>query len=150
MLVTGVSLSFGQNRIGPQPGLQPRQSDLQGLEQSFKSGDLSGAKSAFAALQEELQKVQSNQQVNQTTNSGKLLSDDLQGLAQSLRSGDLAGAQRAFATLEQHLRNAGLSQLGQPQQAVGPSQAAATYSQNGNATASSGLLASGSNLKVSA
>jgi|GEM_PF-3780924 hypothetical protein len=150
MLVTGVSFSFGQNRIGPQPGLQPSQNNLQGLAQNLKSGDLSGANQAFAALQKELQNVQSSQEVNQISTSSNQLSTDVQGLAQSLQSGDLAGAQKALAALEQDLQNAGLIHPGTHHLAVGPSQAAAAYSHGSNVTANYGLLAPGSNLQVSA
>jgi hypothetical protein len=152
MFLPAIGFSIG-HQTGPHQALQPLQNKIQGLSQNLTAGALTGAQKTFPAVQQDLQKVQSGQQSNQTTNSTNSLSTGIQGVAQSLSSGDLSGAQKAAANLEQALQAVLASQGGQHQHhhlAVGASQAAAKYANNINTTGSNSLQAGGSNVKVSA
>lgn len=153
MFVPAIGFSISHQPTAPHQGLQPLQNKIQDLSQNLTSGALTGAQKAFPAVQQDLQKIQSVEQSNQTTGSTNALSADIQGLAQSLNSGDISGAQKALSTLEQDLQNASVGQVGHHHHhhhAVGASQAAAKYSNSSNTTGSTSLQAGGSNLNVSA
>lgn len=160
MFIPAISFSFGHRQVSPQSGGQQPKNDVQGLAQSLKAGGLAATQKSFAAVQQGLQSVQSAQQSNQTTgstNSTNPISTDIQGLSQSLSSGNLTGAQKALAALQQDLQTAQASYGHQhQQQAVGASQAASLYANNGNTTntssntAVSSLLSAANAINVSA
>jgi len=77
---------------------------VQALEKALNSNDISGAKTAFATLQSDLQKIGGNQQASQSSSSSTLLSD-IQALGNALNNGSLTDAQTAFATLQQDAQN---------------------------------------------
>lgn len=148
MFLPAIGFSIS-HQTGPHQFMQPLQNKIQDLSQNLTSGALTGAQKAFPAVQQDLQKIQSVEQSNQTTGSTNSLGNDIQGLAKSLTSGDLSGAQKAIATLEQALQTASVGHHHQPQ-AIAPTQAAATYSSSSNSTSGAGLQAVGSGLNVSA
>jgi protein subunit release factor A len=148
MFLPAIGFSIG-HQTGPHQGLQPLQNKIQDLSQNLASGALTGAQKAFPAVQQDLQKIQSVQQTNQTTNSNNSLGNDIQGLAQSLTSGDLAGVQKAVATLEQALQTAGAGRHHQ-RQGIAPTQAAATYATGSSTTSGTGVQAVGRGISVSA
>jgi len=148
MFLPAIGFSIS-HQTGPHQFLQPLQNKIQDLSQNLTSGALTGAQKAFPAVQQDLQKIQSVEQSNQTTGSTNSLSTDMQGLAQSLTSGDLSGAQKAVATLEQALLTAGAGHH-HTHQAIAPTQAAATYSASSNTTSGTGLQSASSGLNVSA
>ena len=86
-----------------------RQQDFQSLAQTLSAGDLSGAQSAFAALQQDLKNVGPAPTVQQTGSiqtGQNSLTTALQALGQALNSGDLSSAQKAFAQLQQDIQQA--------------------------------------------
>ncbi len=145
MFVPAIGFSIG-HQTGPHQGMQPLQNKIQNLSQNLTSGAITGAQKTFPALQQDLQKIQSVEQSNQTTGS---TNSHIQGLAQSLTSGDLSGAQKAFATLAQALLTAGVGHHLQPQ-GIAPTQAAAAYSTGSNTTSGTGVQAVGRGINVSA
>jgi ribosomal protein S20 len=74
--------------------------DVQALEKALNSDDLAGAKTAFAAFQQDVQKVGQPQQSSQNS-----LQTDLQDLEKALSSGDIDGAKKAFAAFQQDVQN---------------------------------------------
>jgi hypothetical protein len=76
-------------------------SDLAAIGNALQSGDLSGAQSAFATLQQDTG-TSSGQSTTSTTSTP---GTDLTALSSALQSGNLSDAQNAFATLMQDLQN---------------------------------------------
>jgi hypothetical protein len=74
--------------------------DLQALEKALNSDDLAGAKTAFAAFQQDVQKVGHPQQSSQDK-----LQNDLQDLENALSAGYIDGAKKAFAAFQQDVQN---------------------------------------------
>ena len=86
-----------------------RQQDFQSLAQALSAGDLSGAQTAFAALQQDLKNAGPAPAVQQTGSiqtSQNSVTTALQALGQALNSGDLSSAQKAFAQLQQDIQQA--------------------------------------------
>jgi hypothetical protein len=73
----------------------------QKVQTSLAAGDLAGAKSAFATVQQINQNLSS---VSGTTASTQL-STDMNTLGNALTAGDLGSAQTAFATVQNDLKN---------------------------------------------
>jgi hypothetical protein len=94
---------------------QQRQSDLQQLGQALQSGDLSGAQTAFNALQT---LGQSGPFANADSFHNSQREQDFAAIGQALQSGDIAGAQQAFASLEQTFGRQ--SQSSNPASSTGP------------------------------
>ena len=67
---------------------QQRRQSLEALTQALQSGNLDGAKQAYAAL------------VQNTPGAGTNPNSPLAKIGQALQSGDLAGAQTAFAAIQ--------------------------------------------------
>jgi len=92
-------------------GFKQRQPQLVSLSQALSTGDLSAARSAFSALQQDIQaapQAQNGQPTAQSTqNSQNSVVGALQALGQALTSGNIPAAQSAFTTLQQNLQNAG-------------------------------------------
>ena len=89
-------------QMGQASAFKQRRLDFEALAQALGSGDLSGAKSAFSALQQDVKNVGQAQSGQQTGASGQdQFQTALQALGQALSSGDLAAAQNAFASLQQ-------------------------------------------------
>lgn len=74
------------------------QSEFQQLAKDLQAGNLSGAQTDFAALQQ-------NAPTSQT--SGQTLSQAVSALGQDLQSGNLTAAQQDFATIQQDIQQAG-------------------------------------------
>lgn len=74
--------------------------DLQNMAQALQSGDLSAARTAFAALQKTFQIQTSLTQSSTWSN----LVGSVSKISQALDSGELASAQAAFADLQQGLQ----------------------------------------------
>jgi|SRR5208337_882366 len=89
-----------QSAGGDSSGSSTINSDFNALATALQSGDLSGAQSAFATLQQDMQNIGQTQSVQQTNQTSQQ-SNPIITLANALQSGDLAGAQQAFATLMQ-------------------------------------------------
>ena len=89
-------------QMGQASAFKQRRQDFEALAQALGSGDLSGAQSAFAALQQDLKNVGQSQSGQQAGASGQdKFQTALQALSQALSSGDLSAAQSAFASLQQ-------------------------------------------------
>jgi len=90
---------------------QQVQQDYAQLNSSLQSGDLSGAQSAFASLQQALQSQGAQgtaTPANQSpTNSGAdTITNDFNALGSALSSGNLTQAQGAFSTLQNDIQTA--------------------------------------------
>ena len=97
---------------------QQRRQDFQALAQALSSGDLSGAQSAFAALQQ-LAQTGANGTGGSTSsvtgaaattaagagNSGSPLASDWAALSSALSTNNLSAAQSAFAQLQSDFRS---------------------------------------------
>ncbi|MGO9018619.1 MAG: hypothetical protein ACLQVJ_09755 [Syntrophobacteraceae bacterium] len=94
MSVSAVSSTDSSYQTNLQTGFTQVQNDFNQLGQALQSGDLAGAQSAFATLQQDMQNVSQSQ-----SQSGQQQSN-WSALASALQSGDLAGAQQAFAALQ--------------------------------------------------
>jgi hypothetical protein len=92
------------------PAQQVQQEYAQ-LASAIQSGDLTGAQTAFAALQQTLgQQTSNTTATGATTATGSTNSDpilnDFNDLGQALQSGNLSQAQSAFAQLQSDVQNA--------------------------------------------
>jgi hypothetical protein len=98
MSVSGIS-SYSNNyhASNAQGASSQRGSDFKNLVQSLKSGDLSGAQQAYAAL---AQALPANASSSSNGQAGTF-STDLQAIGKALQSGDLSGAQQALSKLQQ-------------------------------------------------
>jgi outer membrane protein assembly factor BamD (BamD/ComL family) len=76
--------------------------DFQQLASALQSGNLSGAQSAYANIQQLLQGSQGSSASNtsSTSTGSNTLQNDFLALGQALQSGDLSTAQNAFAQLQ--------------------------------------------------
>jgi hypothetical protein len=84
--------------------------NVKGLETALLNGDLSGAQSAFASLQQAVSGAQgsanSNSVMSQLGQSNSPLGQDLQAVSSALGANDISGAQKAFAKLQQDMESA--------------------------------------------
>ncbi len=79
-----------------------RRQDFDALSKALSSGDLSGAKSAFAAIQQDIKAVTQTQSSQKTeTNTQSPVKIAFQALKDAISSNDLTAAQSSFSTLEQ-------------------------------------------------
>jgi ribosomal protein S20 len=110
MTVSSVSSTLSTYQTDVQ---SPRNQSVQAfkaLQSALQSGDLSGAQTAFAALQKDLQPPSQTTQASSATGQSTQMSQggqDLETLANALSSGELSGAQQAFASLQQDLQGTG-------------------------------------------
>lgn len=102
--VSSVGTGYQTYQSSWQTNRQKGQQDFQALATALNSNDLSGAQTAFAALQKDVPGLSGSQQNSQTGNSNNPLTSDFQNLSQALSSGDLSSAQSAFAKLQQDLQ----------------------------------------------
>jgi DNA-binding FadR family transcriptional regulator len=112
-----------QNNVGQS------QNEFQALGNALQSGDLSGAQTAFAALQQMFSTSSTGNQTQTSQQGGgqNSFSSDFDALGQALQSGDLKGAQTDFAKLLQNIQT--------------------TYNSNGSSTSgSSGNVAATNNV----
>jgi hypothetical protein len=109
MTISGVSSGFGAYQPGnTQQGFSQFRQDFRDLGAALQSGDMTGAQTAFSALQQLMQGGQSGSQGQQQNNSGQnQLSLDLAALGKALQSGDPSSAKDAFAKLQQDMQAAG-------------------------------------------
>jgi hypothetical protein len=92
--------SLAQNVLTSSNVTQAQQA-WQKVETSLAAGDLTGAKSAFAIVQQLNQSLPSTSGATTTTQ----LSTDMTALGSALNAGDLSSAQTAFATVQNDLKN---------------------------------------------
>jgi soluble cytochrome b562 len=76
------------------------QQDVSNLESSLQSNNLSGAQSAFSALQQLLPGNSNTSNTSVADSTGTSFTDDISAIGNALSSGDLAGAQQAFSNLQ--------------------------------------------------
>ena len=103
------SVDSGQNLYAAsaqKPGGQFRQ-DIDALSQALQSGDLSGAQSAFATLQQlrpgnQLAQASSADPTKKPGND--TLQNDMAAVGKALQSGDLKGARDAFNKMQEDAR----------------------------------------------
>ena len=142
MSISAISGAAGSYAANFQSAFTQRRSDFSALGLALKSGDLAGAKAAFAALQADMKNIAG--QTAQPSASGTQKSDLFTQLAQALASGDLTGAQQAFAALQaqaghghHHRHCGGGTSAGSPANASGGNASSGT---DGNALASTGTV----------
>jgi len=112
MAISGIGSTLNAYQPHVQSNFKQRQQDFQNLASALQSGDLTGAQTAFTALQKLRQGPQtpSGQQGSNTTNP---IRTDFTALGTALQSGDIAGAQSAFATLQKDFQSLQQGQGGQ-------------------------------------
>jgi hypothetical protein len=81
---------------------QSRSNNFQSLANALQSGNLSGAQSAFSALE---QSYQSQNGQSSTSNQNSTINNDFQNLSSALNSGNLSSAQQAFAQLQKDMQS---------------------------------------------
>jgi len=101
MSVTGILSSNLPNYStqSVQDRMQQFRKDFQQLGQDLQTGNLSGAKADFAALQNDSPQATSS---SSTSNS---IAQTIQQLSADLQSGNLTGAQQDYTNLQQDLQN---------------------------------------------
>ena len=85
----------------------PLKADMDKLGQLIQSGDISGAKDAFAKIQEHLQAHQST-----SSKDSDPMGTALAALGTALDSGDASSAQKAWTSLQQTFQNQATKQMG--------------------------------------
>jgi hypothetical protein len=112
MAIAGIGSTLNAYQPHVQSNFKQRQQDVQNLASALQSGDLTGAQTAFAALQKlrQGQQTPSGQQGNNATNP---IRTDFTALGKALQSGDISGAQSAFATLQKDVQSLQQGQGGQ-------------------------------------
>jgi hypothetical protein len=104
MSVGAISVaSLSQEVLSTSSATQLQQSVLN-LQNDLSSGNLSGAQSAFAALQLVSQTLATAS--GNTASGNSQFSTDLNALGSALTAGDLTAAKSAFATVQSDLKNA--------------------------------------------
>ncbi|MBI1777946.1 MAG: hypothetical protein HYR63_21625 [Proteobacteria bacterium] len=85
-----------------QDELQQRLANFKALQEAVKSGDLAGAKKAFAALQKSAQ-LGGQDPNGQLFGPNDQLNNDFKALGDALDAGNLPDAKKAFAKLQQDM-----------------------------------------------
>jgi outer membrane protein assembly factor BamD (BamD/ComL family) len=103
MSISAISSSnfFNSSTQGIQSQMQQFRQEFQQLGQDLQTGNLSGAKSDFAALQP-FSPQSSSASTAQTGNS---IAQEFQQLSQDLQSGNLSAAQQDYSKLQQDFQN---------------------------------------------
>jgi DNA-binding FadR family transcriptional regulator len=99
-LIADLSQQYQQNPF------QKIQQDFKQLASALKSGDLSGAQSAYASIEQLLPANQSSSSSATGSNGSNAIQSDFASLGQALQSGDLSEAQSAFGQLQSDLKTA--------------------------------------------
>ena len=100
--VSANTSSLQSAQTGQTNAFKQRRRDVEALGQALSSGNLSGAKRAFSALQQDFKNPRVTQPGPQAQVNGQdKFQAALKALAQALGTGDLAAAQNAFAVLQQ-------------------------------------------------
>ena len=108
-LITDLSQQYQQNPF------QKIQQDFKQLASDLQSGDLSGAQSAYASIEQLLPANQSSSGSATGSNGSSAIQSEFASLGQALQSGDLSGAQSAFSQLQSDLQTAAQSAQTLPQ-----------------------------------
>ena len=135
MSISGIAPSANGHPNGIQVWFPQLRKAIEALTKSLASGDLAGAKKAYAALMQDRQNVAQAQHGPQTAANSQL-SADLGAIGDALQLDSLAGAQKAFATLTQNMQKTRQAQGGQQ-----------TQNTQRHHTSSAEVTASGSALK---
>lgn len=106
MNVASISSATNANAAQFRSEFRQRANDFKALNNALQNGDLSGAQSAFAAFQHDIQGLSQVRPGNASAANNGPLSKDLESLQAALKGGDLAGAQKALATLKQDFPSA--------------------------------------------
>ena len=98
MSVSGISSATGISQTnGTQARFKQVKNDFQQLGHALQAGDISAAQQAFAALQQLIPNLSTN-------NSQNPLVADMNTIGKALQSGDLTTAKSAFAKLQQDVQ----------------------------------------------
>ena len=101
MSVTGVFSGIGNTQLAPLYRISSQ--EFQQLGQDLATGNLSGAQSDFAILQQALAPATSNAATSSST--ANPLTQAFQQLSNDLNSGNLTGAQKDYTAIQQDLQN---------------------------------------------
>lgn len=109
MTIQAMSNISSQASVSQTPPASGLRQDLRGLESALLNGDLSGAQSAFATLQQVIGGIQNSANstsiASQLGQSGSPLGQDLQAVSSALGANDIGAAQKAFAKLQQDMQS---------------------------------------------
>ena len=81
--------------------------DFKALKGSLGSNDLAGAKQAYQAVQQDIQKASKAAGGKSPFDPNSPIGKDFKAIGDALSSGDLASAQKAFSAFRQDIRAAG-------------------------------------------
>ncbi len=84
-----------------------RKQNWENLEKALNSGDIDSARQAFAAIQQDMQKVQKGGE-----SGPNQVEQDMQKVQDALSAGDITAPQQAFSTIQQHRAPNGLKSDG--------------------------------------
>lgn len=90
--------------------------DFRSLGHLIHSGDLEGARSAYARLSESLKSAKTEGRSSALVDESTAVGRDFQALGEALRSGDLGAAEDAFHSLRHDIREAGRGRAGRGHQ----------------------------------
>ncbi|MGP0071704.1 MAG: hypothetical protein ACLPWF_07190 [Bryobacteraceae bacterium] len=108
-LIADLSQQYQQNPF------QKIQQDFKQLASDLQSGDMSGAQSAYASIEQLLPANQSSSSSPTGSNGSSTIQNDFAALGQALQSGDLSQAQSAFSQLQSDFKAASQSAQALPQ-----------------------------------
>ena len=110
MSISGVLSSYSAYQpSSTQSNLKQVRQDFQDLAGALQSGDMPGAQTAYAALQQLIQGMQSASQPQGNGNGTQhQFNTDLAAVGKALQSGDVSAAQDAFKKLQQDMQAAGM------------------------------------------
>ncbi|MCE0482884.1 MAG: hypothetical protein LV479_01445 [Methylacidiphilales bacterium] len=106
--ISSISSATNLYQTSTQNGASSVFQDLKSLGTALQSGDLSGAQSALATFQQDLQGTSqgnSSTSTSQPFGTNNKANADFQTLSNALQSGNLSTAQQAFSSLQADLKS---------------------------------------------
>lgn len=154
MSVSSISASNAYAALTPTADASTRPSSFKNLAKSLESGDLAGAQTAFAALQQNAPPAAAD--VSSGSGQANPFADDISAIGKALSAGDLTGAQTAFAKLRDDGQAAQAAKGGEGTQAAGghhhghhgakPAAASDAPASNASTTSATSTSASGAQI----
>jgi RNA polymerase-interacting CarD/CdnL/TRCF family regulator len=91
------SIGFGTTSMDIQSPWKERKQNWENLGNALNSGDMASALQAFAAVQQDLHKIQQRR-----GRGPQQFEQNIQNLQEALSSGEITAAQQVFSTIRQH------------------------------------------------
>jgi hypothetical protein len=113
MSVSGIASGSYNYTSTLQANFKQRVQDFEDLDNDLQSGNLSGAQSAFSALEHDSQSAPQTG-TGQPSVQNIAFFSDFKNVGNALQSDDLSGAQKAFSALEQYMQSLQQNQFSAP------------------------------------